>query len=135
MSLRLAGQPVSADEVAWLWELADGAAAGATVAAALDAARLNGLAGFRPQAHRLSGVPEVGAFAQDLRALPVVHVEAAPFGHLDDFLAGDAHALILGVDVPGPHCVLATPAGWWSWGKLHDPWPCRVEEAWAVAWT
>lgn len=40
--------------------------------------------------------------------------------------------LLLGVDVPGPHAVLATSAGWWSWGELYSPWPCRVEEAWAV---
>ena len=44
-------------------------------------------------------------------------------------------ALILGVDVPGPHCVLATADGWWSWGELHDPWPCRVDQAWAVSWS
>jgi hypothetical protein len=43
--------------------------------------------------------------------------------------------MILRVDVPGPPAVLATPGGWWSWGELFDPWPCRVEEAWAVSWS
>lgn len=44
------------------------------------------------------------------------------------------HALILGVDVPAPHAVLATADGWWSWGELLAPWPARVDEAWAVSW-
>jgi hypothetical protein len=45
------------------------------------------------------------------------------------------HGLILGVDLPGPHAVLATPDGWHSWGELYDPagFPdAVVEEAWAV---
>lgn len=46
--------------------------------------------------------------------------------------------LILGVDLPGPHAVLATPDGaWWSWGEPYDPaaWPDAViEEAWEVRW-
>lgn len=47
-------------------------------------------------------------------------------------------ALILGVDLPGPHAVLATADGWWSWGELHCP--CEfpdavIEEAWAVSWS
>lgn len=47
------------------------------------------------------------------------------------------HGFILGVDLPGPHAVFATPAGWWSWGELHDPaeWPDAViGEAWWVRW-
>jgi hypothetical protein len=212
MSLRLAGQLVDDDEVAGLWSLAGADPLGASLAAALDAARLHGLAGFRPQAHRLVGVPEVGGFAQDLLALPPGDEEAAALGHLDELLAGDlhgllrldlyaglveqpgelaavghlavdeflnahvrdhvaddlaprgvavqvaeyahgvnaaqlqplidlagrtleVHGLILGVDVPGPHCVLATADGWWSWGELHSPWPARIEEAWAVSWS
>lgn len=47
--------------------------------------------------------------------------------------------LILGLDLPeGPHAVLATPGGWWSWGELYDPseFPGAViEEAWEVRWT
>jgi len=45
--------------------------------------------------------------------------------------------LILGVDLPGPHAVLAVPGGWHSWGELYDPaaFPDAViEEAWAVTW-
>jgi hypothetical protein len=56
-------------------------------------------------------------------------------GRFDEALARPFHALILGIDVPGPHAVLATPAGWWSWGELHDPWPCRIDHAWAVSWS
>jgi hypothetical protein len=37
--------------------------------------------------------------------------------------------------VPGPHAVLATRDGWWSWGELFTPWPARVSEAWAVSWS
>jgi hypothetical protein len=135
MSLRLAGQFVHDDDVAGLWDLAGADSGGASVAAALDAARLHGLAGFRPQSHRLTGIPEVGAFAQDLLALPAVDDEAAPPGHVDDILSADFHGLILGVDRPGPHAVLATADGWWSWGELHDPWPCSVTGAWAVSWS
>ena len=45
--------------------------------------------------------------------------------------------LILGVDLPGPHAVLTTPGGWWSWGELYDPaqFPDAViEEAWEITW-
>jgi hypothetical protein len=126
-SLRLAGQLVDDDEVAGLWELAGSPSLGASVAAALDAASLHGLAGFRPSGRRFHP-------AADSIGLPVVDEQAAAPGHLDDFLAGHAHALILGVDVPGPHAVLATADGWWSWGELWSPWPCRIEEAWAVSW-
>jgi hypothetical protein len=43
--------------------------------------------------------------------------------------------LILGVDRPGPHAVLATADGWWSWGELYSPWPAAIEAAWAVSWS
>jgi len=49
-----------------------------------------------------------------------------------------ASGAILGVDLPGPHTVLATPEGWWSWGELHCPWcdfpDAVIEEAWEVTW-
>lgn len=55
-------------------------------------------------------------------------------GDLD--LAPVGHGLILGLALPeGPHAVLATGDGWWSWGELYDPsgFPGAViEEAWAV---
>ena len=45
---------------------------------------------------------------------------------------------ILGVDLPGPHTVLATPDGWWSWGEPWCPWcdfpDAVIEEAWVVSW-
>lgn len=131
-SLRLAGQFVHDDEVAGLWELLGSPPLGASVPAALDAASLYGLAGFRPQWTRL-GLE--GPHVADRFLLPLAEDEAAALGHLDDFLAGDFHGLILHVDAPGPHAVLATRDGWWSWGELHDPWPCRIEEAWAVSWS
>jgi hypothetical protein len=63
---------------------------------------------------------------------------------VDEFLVGHRggdftlrHALILGIDLPGPHAVLAAADGWWSWGELHCPceWPDAViEEAWALTW-
>ena len=50
----------------------------------------------------------------------------------------DPSAVILGVDLPGPHAVLTAYGFWWSWGELHDPavsFPDAViEEAWAVTW-
>ena len=76
---------------------------------------------------------DVAPFAVEAQAFPPVEREAVLHRAVSE--ASDrGHALILGVDVPGPHCVLATPDGWWSWGELHDPWPARIEEAWAVRW-
>ena len=211
MSLRLAGQFVHDDEVAALWLLAGAPPLGASLAAALDAANLHGLAGFRPQRTRLR---LEGPHAPDRFPLPVGQQVAAGVGPVDDLLAGDfhglgqrgqrvieagdlaaagavrlkvggsgarivrdladvtdraalapaedreprivvggasdvlggyrrpsgaeVHALILGLELPGPHAVLATADGWWSWGELHDPaeWPDAVaEEAWAVSWS
>lgn len=45
--------------------------------------------------------------------------------------------VILGLNLPSPHAVLATPDGWWSWGGLFSP--CEfpdaiIEEAWSVSW-
>jgi hypothetical protein len=47
-------------------------------------------------------------------------------------------SLILGVELPGPHALLAAPDGLWSWGEPFNPseWPGMVvEEAWAVSWS
>lgn len=127
MSLRLAGQPVGDDEVAWLWELAG--AREVSIAEALEAAVRFGLAGCK---------------GGEVRRVPISRpvLDGAcngPYGGLNPDcsalgLSWLPRALILGVDLPGPHAVLATPDGWWSWGELHAPWPCRVEEAWAVSW-
>lgn len=129
MSLRLAGQFVHDDEVAGLWELAGADPLGASLRAALDTAGEHGLAGFRPR-WKLVAAPVTA----DHLALPLAEDEAVSVDPFEDFLAGDFHGLILHVDVPGPHAVLATRDGWWSWGELYSPWRCNVLEAWAVAW-
>lgn len=161
MSLRLAGQPVSGDEVAWLWELAG--AREMTIAEALAAAARFGLDGRRPLALGYDGPGSLDGLVVDgHRADGLLDGECrvgahGPFQAVEDGRPGRddlvrdavrakaladlianrsvAHALILGVDVPGPHCVLATPAGWWSWGQLWSPWNARIEEAWAVSWS
>lgn len=133
MSLRLAGQFVHDDEVAGLWELAGADPLGASVAAALDAAGDYGLAGFRPEWTRV--IPCQDAHLADGVLLPVGEDEAVLLGRLDETLAGPVHGLILRIDAPGPHAVLATADGWWSWGELYDPWACRVDQAWAVSWS
>jgi hypothetical protein len=115
------------------------------------------------QCHRQSGDfvrLDRACFPFDLaHGLRVPVIEAEPAHALASLLLGDVEAsaggpdvrsentrivrhelerstghLILSVDVPGPHAVLATADGWWSWGELYDPWPCRVSDAWAVSW-
>ena len=109
-SLRYQGLPVTDAEVLDLFRLADGDEdTGMPVRAALEAAAEFGLAGTRL----------AGFGAADLTGMP-------------------AGGLILGVELPGQHTVLATPEGWWSWGELWCPW-CEfgdvvVDEAWAVTW-
>jgi hypothetical protein len=143
MSLRLAGQPVSdADVLALYSYTAGGPDDGASIEATLAAASRFGLAGYFPYG------PEeyaVGKHAVEIKG-HVRHLEE-PFTGLvgDDWPDRQpldtgtlGHGLILGVDLPGAHTVLATDAGWWSWGELHDPaeWPnAIIEEAWAVSWT
>lgn len=46
----------------------------------------------------------------------------------------DPAAVILGLNLPAPHAVLATPDGWQSWGSLYDPWTDDIDEAWEVTW-
>ena len=110
-SLRLAGHAVSdADVLALYWHTAGDPDAGATVEATLEAAWRFGLGGYRP------------TFAA------TTPLATTNFNN----------PLVIGVDLPGPHTVLATPGGWWSWGELHCP--CEfpdavVEEAWAVSWS
>lgn len=108
-SARLAGWAVSAADVLELYKLtADSACEGATVVATLDAACVFGLGGVRPLG----------------------------FGRVTDLETPGP--LILGVDLPGRHTVLALPDGHWlTWGVRYPPWcfPAAViEEAWAVTW-
>jgi len=114
-SLRLAlGIRASDDDVLDLYfRTADDPDEGASILATLHAAATFGLAGAVPEYRR--GSRPAGS--------------APP---------GTSVALILGLELPeGPHAVLATEDGWWSWGELHDPgaFPgAVVEEAWPVRW-
>jgi hypothetical protein len=45
--------------------------------------------------------------------------------------------IILGLNLPSPHAVFATPDGWWSWGSLFSPYDfpdAVIEEAWEISW-
>ena len=119
-SLRLQGVRVSDEDVLGLyWHTADDPDAGASILATLEAAWRFGLGGVRPR-----------------RFGPAFPAAEAPFGPA--FAMGAvAHPVILGLELPGSHAVLADAGGWWSWGELHDPteWPdAVVESAWAVTW-
>lgn len=111
-SLRLTGRPVSdADVLALYRRTASDPDAGATILATLEAAFEFGLAGYRP------------SFGEVVPGSLIPRATGA--------------GLILGMELPGPHAVLAAPDGWWSWGELYDPaeWPDAVtEEAWTVEW-
>lgn len=108
-SLRLAGGRVGDDDVLELhWRAGGGTDTGVTILAALEAASVYGLAGYRPL-----GSPVSRSYVSDFPGL------------------------VLGLELPGPHAVLAGGARWWSWGKRYDPsaFPhARIEEAWAVSW-
>lgn len=140
-SLRLAGGRVDDDDVLALHEVtACCHDAGASILATLEAASGTGLAGWRPAAFAPAARGAYQALGRGLagrtRERSCRDDDQHPWpGECD---LNVQHALILGVDLPGPHAVLATPAGWWSWGTLYDPatWPDAViEEAWAVSWT
>ncbi len=137
-SLRLAGAAVSDDDVLELhWRAGGGTDTGVSVLAALEAAQEFGLAGYRlawfgpgrPTAARVSrpgfqGMTGCSASGRCPRS-------AARSGQLTS-------QLILGLELPGPHAVLAEPDHWWSWGKRYDPasFPhARIEQAWAVSWS
>ncbi|MGH6654066.1 MAG: hypothetical protein ACRDVE_02540 [Actinocrinis sp.] len=140
MSLRLAGARVHDDDVGELWSLL-GEPDAAPVGAALAAAALFGLAGMKPVSAAAAPVTLLALDGLALgrsclvldRALSVRDPKA--LGRDGERRAHPAASLILSIDQPGPHAVLATPAGWWSWGELYDPWPCRVTGAWAVGWS
>jgi hypothetical protein len=133
-SLRLAGERVSDDEVLELHYRAGGTdGEPVSIGEALAAAALFGLAGCRLVAADLvedleSALCGAGSFENVLRR------PAMLFDPPGDLFASDFHGLILRIDVPGPHAVLATADGWWSWGELYSPWRCNVSAAWAVSW-
>jgi hypothetical protein len=128
-SLRLAGASVTGADVLALHRLAGADdETGAPIGVLLAAAAEYGLAGFRP------------AFAPALpqRGYEAAREAACKKSSYEPPELRPGHALILGVELPGPHAVLATPDGWWSWGELWCP--CEfpdamIEEAWAVAWS
>lgn len=134
MSLRLAGQRVTdADVLALYFATADSPDDGASIEDTLDAAARFGLA------CRFSGS---GPLAGDVLLAVDVLAATAPHAALlaAPALAASSHlgSVILGIALPeGPHAVLATDAGWWSWGELYDPAEfggAVIEEAWAVTW-
>jgi hypothetical protein len=94
-SLRLAGHRVSEDDVLALHLAAGGSEdAGVPIVAALEAASEFGLAGVRPVTWECVN--------------PAYKI------------SGFDTPLILGVELPGPHAVLAEAGHWWSWGTR---WP------------
>jgi hypothetical protein len=109
-SLRMEGVPVTGEDMLGLfWRAGGHPDNGVPVLTLLEAASESGLAGFRAS------------------------FEAVDLGEVHD----GERRLILAAELPGPHAVLATPDGWWSWGGLWCP--CEfpdavVEEAWAVTW-
>lgn len=140
-SLRLSGGVCGADDVLALYgRLTNDADAGAPILAALEAAAEYGLAGVRPLwfgERPLDHLPL--PFGQRLG-----RVEDPDLGEVDHGLSEGAaigerlvHGLILGMELPGPHAVLAETGRWWSWGQPFLPaaFPgAVVEEAWAVVW-
>lgn len=159
-SARLQGFRVSDEDVlALYWHTADDPDAGATIEATLEAAWRFGLAGVRPGSVRLLK-PHIGAADRDavieadlfglgaargpvhggnhgLEAAACTALFPADAVALADFRVREMHTLILGVDLPGPHTVLAAGGRWWSWG---ESWcPCEfpdavIEEAWEIRW-
>jgi hypothetical protein len=107
-TLRLAGGSVSAaDILALYYRTAGGPDSGASIWETLEAAYRWGLAGVKPLGY-------------------------GPVGET----VGDG-AVILGVDLPGDHAVVADSGRWWSWGTA---WPlsafpaATVAEAWEISW-
>ena len=133
-SLRLAGGVVGADDVAALhWLTAGGPDEGASIVAVLQAAQEHGLAACRPLT--FGEVMPSDAGQQNSSATDNPGLRASRAGRqLAEFPAA---ALILGLELPGPHAVLAVGDTWWSWGR---PWHrsafphAVIEEAWAVRW-
>lgn len=126
-TLRLAGQPVTSDQVLELYfYTAADEDAGAPIAVTLAAAAAHGLAGFRPVSF------EVCTGARSRTWFP-------PVLETGRLAVGSPAFLILGAELPGPHALAVDErGGWWSWGRRWDPsaFPAAVlEEAWAVTWS
>jgi hypothetical protein len=138
MSLRLQGVRVADEDVlALYWHTASDPEAGASIVATLEAAWRFGLGGVRPAwlAEEVLDYPPL-PFGQRLRDR--LKPDLSESDDLIGFRPVHGTSLILGVEMPGPHTLLAAPDGLWSWGEPFNPseWPGMVvEEAWAVTWT
>lgn len=149
-SLRQAGRPVADEDVLALYaRTAADLDAGASILETLEAAWLYGLGGVRPVDYRhyrpaecggdlLDRGGEIGCAIDSFLPCPATDCQIA-HDHAPCAVihAAQPSGLILGLELPGPHTVLATPEGWWSWGELLGPaeFPDAViEEAWAVSW-
>ncbi len=134
-SLHLQGLPVTGADVLALHRAAGADdEQGAPILAVLEAASESGIAGLR-----LARFDSLSAVAAEAAVGPAFAVDAVKDGPAVGPGPGIlAHPVILGLDLPGPHTVLATPEGWWSWGSLWCPWcdfpDAVVDEAWAVSW-
>lgn len=120
---RMAGWMVTDQDVLDLYaRCADGPSSGFTIAAALTAVSRRGI-----------GVARLVNYARQDQYYEDGQPQDEHSGQSVDVL----HALILGVDLPGPHAVTIAPDGCWvSWGRHYDPsdFPgAVVEEAWAVS--
>jgi hypothetical protein len=121
-SLRLLGAVVTDEDVlALYWRTASDEDAGASILATLDAAARFGLAGCRPVFEEVMPPDCLRPILLQLQE-PDMSARVSRAG------------LVFGLDVPGPHAVLATPDGWWSWGELYEPWTDDIGEAWEVTW-
>jgi len=139
VAARIAGWAVTDGDVLDLYaRCADGPSAGFTIATALTA----GLPGMPLEFDLIEFDGMAGRDSNP--QTPISGLSVA--GHLLTRTAPDSNtapghpALILGVDLPGPHAVTVAPDGCWvSWGQHYDPaesFPDAViEEAWLVRWS
>lgn len=80
--------------------------------------------------------PEDGATILDTYRAASVYGLAGMFPYWIGPADGSDLAVV-GLELPGPHAVLATPEGWHTWGEVQQPteWPeAVIEEAWAIRW-
>lgn len=135
MSARLAGAVMGADDIeALYWATAASEDAGASILATLEAASAFGLAGHYPHGAFDGSLSHLNIDLRRGGVVEVPHLDESPY--IGELVHG--RSVILGLELPGPHAVLAVGGTWWSWGR---PWHrsafpnARVEEAWAVVWS
>ena len=140
-SLQLQGLSVGDGETLDLfWRAGGDPEAGAPIVAVLEAASEFTLAGYRPVFEEVmsrESAPDCCRSSCSDYLCCWCRPDVADLRGVTRAGQLPAAGLILGLELPGPHAVLATPEGWWSWGELYDPagFPdAAVEEAWAVTW-